>query len=150
MGQGTVTITAATITDTDINASANIAASKQKHQGDARTTFGLDYDATPTAQTRTLHVATGSETLRGVRFMLHDTGTSTDIDFDLLVNDSSVLDAVVNFVHGDADGTVKTGTITSASLTAGDRVTVDVAITSSTGAQGPFAELYFDRNYVSS
>ncbi len=83
-GASSVNHKASSVTNTTVAAGAGIAASKLDHQVVADTDFGVDSDATPTAQTKTVYVARGSETITGFRCLLNDTGTSTNVDFDLL------------------------------------------------------------------
>lgn len=132
------------IANVDVSSTAAVAASKLQHRHKPGTNFGLDSDATPTAQTKLVFVASAACTINGFHCLLNDTGTSTDVDFDLLVNGVSALSAAVNIVHGDSDGEVKDGTLSTTTLAADDIVTIDLATTSTTGAQGPFAWVEID------
>ena len=127
------------ISNDAISSTAQIDADKLEHLYKHGTTFDLAKTATPVAREEIIHVAEGVGVLRGFACLLFDTGTSTNIDFDLKVNASSVLDSVVNITHSDGDGTTQDGTITSTALADGDIVSISLAVTSSTGAQGPFA-----------
>lgn len=138
---GALGLPAGAVLDANVGAAANIDADKLEHLYKPGTNFGLDSDATPTAQTKTVFVASGACTIRSFHCVLTDSGTNTNVDFDLLINGVTALSAVVNYVHGDGDGTVKDGTLSTTTLAADDLVTIDLAVTSSTGAQGPYAWL---------
>ncbi len=102
--------------------------------------FGLNIDDAPAVHEPIVAVARSAGTIRFFYAGLYDTGTSTDLDFDLNVNGSSVLSAVVNVDHGDADRANVAGAISSATLAAGNVISVSLEdIVSSTGALGPFA-----------
>lgn len=141
MGQITGTVTAATITDTDVAAGANLDSTKLRHQEMIGTNLGFAHNATPTAREEVVFVATGTGVITRFQALLYDSGTSTNIDFDLKVNGASILSAVVNVVHGTGDRVSVTGTISSGNIVAGDVVSISMAVTSSTGAQGPFAQV---------
>lgn len=103
------------------------------------TNFDLAIGGTPVAREEIVFVASTAGVIRAFHCLLNDTGTSTDVDFDLKVNGTTALSGVVNITNADSDGLVKDGTISSAVLAADDIVSIELAVTSSTGAQGPFA-----------
>lgn len=135
--------------DGDVSSGANISASKIQQQRVERTNFDLDRGDTPVAADKTLFVATSAGTLKSFNVMLADTGTTTDIDFDLKINGVSALTAVVNITNSETDDTLYSGTITTSSVSAGDVVSVDITVTTSTGAQGPFCQLVWNESPVS-
>lgn len=136
---GDLTLGAGVIRDEHIAADAAVGVAKQKHAYIKGTNFDLAIGATPVAREEVVYVANGAGTIRGFHAMLNDSGTNTDVDFDLKVNGVSVLSGVVTIVHGDGDRTVLDGTIATPALTDGDVVSIQLIVTSSTGAQGPFA-----------
>lgn len=142
------TVTPLSIVDGDIAVGAGISASKLTVQQVVRTNFNLSSAATPVTTTVVVYNARSACTLRDFTALLVDTGTSTNIDFDLKKNGSSVLSAAINFTHSDTDNTPKAGTISGTSLVAGDVVTMVCTVTSSTGALGPSAQLIFNETYV--
>lgn len=117
---------------------------KARHLHKPGTHFALAIGATPVAREEIVFVAKGAASIRNFNALLNDTGTSTDVDFDLKVNGVSVLSAAVNITHGDTDRSTQTGTVTSPDLVAGDVVSIELAVTSTTGAQGPFAWVEID------
>ena len=129
------------LTDADVNGDAAIAHTKVVHLHKAGTHFDLAIGGTPAAREEIVYVcnATGGATLQRVSALLNDTGTTSDVDFDLKVNGSSVLSAAVNVTNADSDRAVKDGTISTASLSEDDVVSISLAVTTSTGAQGPYA-----------
>ncbi len=142
------TITQATIVNADIAAGAGIAASKVVHQQVATTDFNLASTATPTAQKVVVYIARGVATIRDFAGVLMDTGTTTDIDHDLLINGVSALSAQVNHTNADTDGVPKAGTISTSALASGDVVEIQQIITTSTGALGGAASVRIDSNHV--
>ncbi len=61
------------------------------------------------------------------------------MDFDCKKNGTTILSSVVNITHSDADRAVKDGTLSVTTVAADDVISISLAVTSSTGAQGPFA-----------
>jgi hypothetical protein len=108
--------------------------------------FGIDSDAVPTNTTRVIFVAGSSGNVRIARAALVDTGTVTDVDFDLLKNGVSVLSAAINVVNGTGDGNFVAGTISTAPFVQDDIFTADLAVTSSTGALGPVLLVHFEED----
>lgn len=136
---GTFQLPSGVITDDNVASGAALDADKMQHLYKPYTNFDLAIGATPVAREEIVFTASTSGTIRAFHCLLNDTGTSTDVDFDLNVNGSSVLSAVVTITNGDSDGAVSDGTISSATLAADDIVSISLAVNSSTGAQGPFA-----------
>lgn len=139
---GELLLDPSSVFDTNIAPSPNrISVTKLIHLHKVGTTFNQDIADTPVSAEVTKFVATidGTNVIRKFGATLADTGTSTDIDFDLNVNGASVLSAPVNFTHVDSDGDVKEGTISSGSLSINDVVTIQMTVTSATGALGAFA-----------
>lgn len=101
------------------------------------TDFHVDVDATPVAKSPAVTICRAAGTIKYVYFALDDTGSTTDIDYDCKKNGTTVLSGVVNFTNSDSDGTNKAGTLAVTTVAAGDRISMDVAITTSTGALGP-------------
>ena len=100
--------------------------------------FGIDSDATPTSQTKWLLPVRGTGTIKYVYASLKDTGSSTNINFDLLKDGTTTMSGGrINMTNSDADYDHKAGTLTTTAIAANDSLTVDLAVTSSTGAQGP-------------
>jgi hypothetical protein len=137
------------VLDGDVSAGANIAASKLQQQRFIQTSFDLDRADTPVATHKTVCIASNSGTLKTFTCSLADTGTTTDVSFDLKVNGSSVLTAAVNITNSETDDQGYGGTITSTSISAGDVISIDLAVTTSTGALGPFAQVVFNETAVS-
>lgn len=105
----------------------------------ASTNFDTAIGGTPAGRESVLYIASTTGVIRGFYALLTDTGTSTDIDFDLKKNGTTVLSAAVNITNADSDGTVKSGTISDSTIAADDYISIAMTVTSSTGAQGPYA-----------
>jgi hypothetical protein len=128
-----------TVGDEQVKTDANIDADKLQHLYKIGSNFALAIGATPAAREEIVFTASGTASVRAFKCLLNDTGTSTDVDFDLKKNGSSILSAAVNITNAASDRAVQTGTISAASLTAGDVISLSLATTTTTGAQGPFA-----------
>ena len=139
-------ITAGTVVNTDIAVGAAIATDKLQHSYMVSTDFGkADDGGTITATEYTIVVPQGAVSLTSVKAWLMTTGTTTDIDFDLLVAGSSVLTALINITNADGDGVPTAGAISSASVVGGSTITLAIdTVTSSTGALGPRMQVSFD------
>ena len=137
------------VLDGDVSSGANIAASKLQQQRFLSTSFNLDRGDTPVATHSTVCIASNSGTLKTFTCSLADTGTTTNVNYDLKVNGSSVLTAVVNITNSETDDQGYGGTITSSAISAGDVISIDLAVTTSTGALGPFAQVVFNETAVS-
>lgn len=147
---GTMTLPSGIVIDADVNSNADIKTDKMRHLHKVMTNFNLDSGDTPVTTTMITFVADSAGTIRGFHVLLADTGTTTDIDFDLQVGGSTVLSGVVNMTNSDSNNVPKDGTISSATLTAGDVVTIVMTVTSATGALGPFAWVNIEENSAAS
>lgn len=136
---GKISLDAGIINNQHLKSDADIRASKMRHIHKPGCDFGLAIGETPVAEERLIYVAKGAAIVRNFQALLADTGTATDVDFDLKKNDVSILSALPNVTHSQSDGQVVTGTLSDTTLVAGDRLSIELVVTSSTGAQGPFA-----------
>lgn len=139
-----MTLPSGSVADSQVSSNAGIDADKLEHLHKAGTSFDLAIGATPVAREEIVYVASTSGTLRAFHALLNDTGTSTSVAYDLKLNGTSVLSSAVTITHSDADRTVKDGTLDTTSYVADDVFSIELAVTSSTGAQGPFAWAEFD------
>lgn len=73
-------------------------------------------------------------------------GTSTSITFDLKKNGTTMLSAVETITHGDSDRSVQTPTLSVTTFAADDVISIAMAVSSSTGAQGPYAWIELEEN----
>lgn len=147
---GVLTNDAGSITNEHVNSNAAIDSTKLKHAYVAKTNFGFVIGGTPTTREEIVHVANEAGTVRGFHAMLNDTGTSTSIAFDLKKNGVSILSSAVTIAHTDADKLVKDGTLSGTTLAADDVLSIVMTVTSSTGAQGPFAWVNIEENLAPS
>lgn len=125
--------------DVQMDASRPIAVNKAIHLHKAGTKFDLAIGGTPATREEIVFTADAAGTITRFSCLLNENGTSTNIDFDLKVNGTTVLSAVVNQADSDSDKSVKSGSISSANIVAGDVVSISMAVTSATGAEGPYA-----------
>lgn len=143
---GTLTLPAGGVRDSHIASNAAIDVDKMQHCTSFGTCFGFAIGGTPTTREEIVHVCGVSGTIRGFHAALNDTGTSTGITFDLKKNGSTVLSATADITHADTDRQTKDGTISSASVSAGDVLSILMTVTSSTGAQGPYSWVVLEEN----
>jgi len=145
---GNVTLPSGSVGNEQISSNSGdiLDADKLQHLYKPYTNFDLAIGSTPAAREEIVFVASTAGTIRAFHCLLNDTGTTTDVNFDLKVNGSSVLSAAVNVTNADADKAVKDGTISSAALAVDNVVSIQLAVTSSTGAQGPFAWVEIEEN----
>lgn len=136
---GRITLDAGSVSDQHITSDADLRASKMRHLHKPDCNFDLVIGATPTAKEFVVFVAKGACIVRNFQGLLVETGTATDVDFDLKKNGASILSALPNVTHGTADRAVVTGTLSDTTLAAGDVLSIELVVTGSTGAQGPFA-----------
>ena len=101
--------------------------------------FGLAIGAAPVVYESPEVIARGAGTIKYVYAGLVESGSSTDVDFDLKINGTTALSAVINVVHGSGDRGNVAGVLSTTAVSSGDVVSMSIAtVTSSTGAQGPF------------
>lgn len=127
------------VRDEQVNSSTNIDADKLQHLYKAGTNFALAIGGTPVAREEIVFTASTIGTIRGFHCLLNDTGTTTDVSFDLKINGVTALSGVVNITQAISDRAVQDGTLSTTSLAVDDVVSISLVVTSSTGAQGPFA-----------
>jgi hypothetical protein len=101
---------------------------------------------TPTTREEIVYVASQAGTVRGFAALLNETGTSSSITFDLKKNGVTMLSSVVTITNATADRAVTAGTLSVTSFAADDVLSISMAVSSSTGAQGPFAFIELEEN----
>jgi hypothetical protein len=103
------------------------------------TCFGFAIGATPTTREEIVYVAQSTGTIRGLNALLNNTGSSTAVTFDLKKNGTTVLSATASVTNSDSSKAIKTGTLSVTTFSAGDVFSIAMTVSSSTGAQGPYA-----------
>ena len=142
---GTLTVPASAIADAEVKANAAIAVTKLRHYFVLSSNFAVQSNAAPASSyEEILMQASAAITIRNFRASLLDTGSSSDVKFDLFKDGSSILAATLDFTHGDSDGTIKTGSLSSATLAAGDYLIAKMIYASATGVKGPVAWVELD------
>ncbi len=144
--RGTLVPGADSIRNAHIKSNAGIEVGKMQHAYVAGTNFDLPIGSTPVAREEIVYVANGAGEVRGFHALLNDTGTTTSVTFDLKKNGVSILSSVVTVAHTDADREVKDGTVSNVTLAAGDVLSIALAVSSSTGAQGAYAWVSVEEN----
>lgn len=131
--------------DGDVSTGANISVRKLQQQQRVTTDFGKDRTDAVATSSKTVHVCTSGGILYQFGVMCAESGTTADLDFDLLVNGVSVLTSAVNFVSGTGDDTIQSGVITSSAVNAGDVISISLTANTVGGSQGPYARVYIDQ-----
>jgi hypothetical protein len=122
-------------------AGQEIVATKLKHLHKAGTNFDLAIAATPVAREEIVYVASTAGTINAFSAMLNDTGTTTDCDFVLKKNGTTLMSSDLTILHTDTDREIVDGVLSSSSYAAGDVFSIQLVVNASTAAQGPFAWL---------
>jgi hypothetical protein len=122
-------------------AGAEIVATKLKHLHKVGTNFALAVAATPVAREELVYVASAAGTINAFSAMLNDTGTATSCGFVLKKNGTTLMSSALNITNANTDRQVVDGVLTSSSYVAGDVFSIQLTVSSSTGAQGAFAWL---------
>jgi hypothetical protein len=143
---GTFNLEAGVVTNESIASGAAIDADKMQHTYKPGTNFGFVIGGTPTTREEIVYVASQAGTVRGFAALLNETGTSSSITFDLKKNGVTMLSSVVTITNATADRAVTAGTLSVTSFAADDVLSISMAVSSSTGAQGPFAFIELEEN----
>ncbi len=138
-GATTVHHKAGSVTNAAVAAGTGIDYSKLDHLYKPRSNFGLAIGGTVATYEEMVFTASAAGVIRAFHCTCNVGGTTGDSDFDLKVNGTTALSAVVNFDNADADKLIKDGTISSATLAADDIVSISVTRNSSHDGSGPFA-----------
>jgi len=136
---GTLIPDAGSLTDQYIASNAAISVDKQQHAYKARTDFGAKIGDTPVTVEKIVHVASQAGTLRNFNAMLNVTGSASSMTFDLKKNGVSVLTSVITLTNTNSNRQVVTVVPATVAFVAGDVLSIALTVTTSTGAQGPFA-----------
>jgi len=143
---GTITFETSDISNDAISATTLLDNDKLQHLYKAGTNFALAIGATPVARHEIVYVADKAGTIRNFNCLCNDTGTAASVTFDLKKNGSSVLSSVVTVTNATSDRAVVAGTITTSTIAIGDVISIELAVSSSTGMQGPFAWAVIEEN----
>ena len=136
---GEITLPTGLIKNVTIASDAAIDTTKVKQMYKKGTNFNTAIGSAPTNREEIVHVCNSSGTLKGFHAILNVTGSTTDIDFDIKINGVSALSALLNFTNTDSDAVPKDGSLSTTAVTVDDVISIEVAVTTSTGAQGAYA-----------
>lgn len=141
-----VTFPAAAVTAANVKADARVETSKLQHRHSKHHSQGSG--TTAADESKPIHVvfgATGTIPSFKAGCVVANIGDST-VTFDLKKNGSSVLSAPISFSSADAAYSVKSGTISSPNVVAGDvlEVVIDATVGTGTLATGAFSETLID------
>ena len=125
----------------DVSASANIPYTALQRTQVLEEKFGQPIGGTPTTVENIVHVANGAETVIGFHVACYNTGSAASVTVDLKKNGTSILSGVVTVTNATPSRTKQNATIASPSLVDGDVLSMALTVSSSTGMQGPYAQL---------
>lgn len=129
------------------NASADrITTDKQVHVHRAGTNFAVAIGGTPATREEIVYTASAAATVRLFRAMLNVDGSSTSITFDLKKNGVSILSSVITVTDSTGNRVIQDGTLSSTTLAADDVLSISMTVSSSTGASGPWAEVWVEES----
>lgn len=134
------------IRDAHLKANADIKVEKMRHAYTLGTRFGFAIAATPTSRHEIVHTVNAAGEVRGFHALLNATGSSTSIAFDLKKNGVSILSSVVTVTNSQAAREVVDGVLSSVAVVAGDVLSIEMTVSTSTGAQGPWAWVTLHEN----
>lgn len=136
---GTLILPTACITDDAVSPTAAISAGKLLHSQKPSTNFQFVIGGTPTTKEETVFVASTAGTISGFHCFQTDTGTAASIAYDFKKNGTTVLSSAVTIANTDTDGQIKDGVLATTTFAPGDKFTISMTVSTSTGATGPFA-----------
>jgi hypothetical protein len=84
--------------------------------------------------------------VRAFNALLNVDGSSTSITFDLKKNGTAMLSSVITITNTTGDRVVTAGTLSVTTFAADDVLSISMTVSSSTGAQGPFAWIELEEN----
>lgn len=118
---------------------------KQRHLIRKEMRYGLAIGATPVTTTEMITRAKAAGNLRNFTAMLNVAGSASSMTFDLKKNGTTVLSAPITITNATGNQTPVAGSFAgSVAYVAGDIFTTVLTVTTSTGAQGPYADVEFD------
>jgi len=148
MSQGTINLNAGQVTNQHISGALAdaIASAKLQHCYKAGSSFNLAVGSTPVTYEEIVYVATGPGTLLGFHALLAVTGSASSMTFDLKKNGVSVLTGVITITNANSNRQVLDASLATVSFADEDVFTMALIVSTSTGAQGPFAWADFQEN----
>ena len=143
---GVLTIDSGSVTNESVASSAALDADKMQHCYKPGTCFGFAIGGTPTTREELVYVASQAGTIRAFNALLNVDGSSTSITFDLKKNGTTMLSSVVTVTSSTGDRVPVSGTLSSTTFAADDVLSISMTVSSSTGAQGPYAWIELEEN----
>jgi len=144
---GGISLPKDSVTDTQVQAAAAIAASKL--QSRLRKSYAQPSTQQATAETKVIHVARAAGQVESfVAGLVSKCQDGATVSFDLKKNGTSILTGTVTLSDQHADYETVSGTIDTLSYSAGDVFEVSVTVNAGFGSlgSGAFAQAVFDEN----
>jgi len=133
---GSIQLDAGSVKNEHILSTERIDADLQQHLYSCFTNFALAITGTPVAREEILFVAEVAGTIRQFAGLAVVDGSAASVTLDLKKNGTTCLSSVVTITNATGDGTVVDGTLSVTTVAVGDRLSVALAVSSSTGMQG--------------
>lgn len=150
LAAGSMDLPSGAVLDANVAANAAINAAKLKHSKVVGTDGGLDRGTAFDPKHKVVFVATSAATIHKFQALLVGACTTGTAGFDLLINGTSALSAHVTFTSADAAGDVKSGTLSSTTLAAGDIVSIEFTDDVGTpDGTGPYAQVEIEEALAS-
>lgn len=138
---GTLDIEPGSVTNRHISNRAGdiISADKLQPWLDRGTGFSLAIGGTPATREEIVYVCKGDGDIKGFHALCNETGSSSSMTFDLKKNGTTVLSGPISITNATTDKAVQDGSLSVTTFTGGDILSIALTVSSSTGAQGPYA-----------
>jgi len=138
---GGITLPSSSVTNTSVQAGADILASKLEHQHEI--VFSQDIGVDCASQAKVVHVVYGtSGTIVAFKAgAVTVAGATTTVAVDLKKNGTTCLSSTITLNNTQTAYQLVTGTLSVTTLTAGDVLSVHFTLTGSNKPQGVFATL---------
>ena len=133
---GTIQLDAGSVKNEHILNTERIDADVQQHVYRCLTNFDLAITGTPVAREELLYVCEVAGTIRQFAGLAVVDGSAASITLDLKKNGTTCLSSPITITNATGDGVVVDGTLSVTTVAVGDRLSVALAVSSSTGMQG--------------
>ena len=123
------------------SASKRLDADKMQHVYSTLENFNKAVGDTPVSVHVIHRTIRQSGTIRKFCAGLWAVGSASSMTFDLLKNGVSILSAPITVTNANTNKAANEGTISSPTVAAGDLLSIQLTVSTSTGATGPFAQV---------
>lgn len=133
---GAMNVPASSVGNTEVEAQANISASKLEHQHNLNVAL-FDHATSVVAKRQAIFRAESNCTIDEVgAYVTVAAGASTTVTIDILKNGTTVLTSTISITNAQTAYQEVAGTVSSSSLVAGDKLEANVTITGANAPKG--------------